>query len=80
MPSVFTIQGLPEEKPNKRDLDKLCDIRAFLMSKAVHSKHYTPTMRKYQTAADIVQQHIEDRPGGREYFWSGRCGTKKRRR
>lgn len=91
MPSVFTIQGpdpsatkrLTEvKKPNTRDLDELCDIRAMLLRDFEKARGRRPerVARAYQTAADIVQHYIEDSPGGRNYFWSGRCGTKKQRR
>jgi hypothetical protein len=82
MPSVFTIQGpdlsVADVQPNKRDLNELCDIRTMLVSKATKARGWD--RRAYQTAADIVQHYIEDAPGGHDYFWSGRCGTKKRRR
>jgi hypothetical protein len=68
-----------EERTNVRVMDELCDLRSSLMNKAAKTKAEYKH-RAYQAAGDALQQLVEGYPGGHEYFWSGRCGTKKRRR
>lgn len=91
MPSVFTIQGPPldtverlerrrqghETQDTKKQMDVLCDLRRELFARADKVRQ-GPRYRAYRTAGDVIQRLVEDYPGGRDYFWSKRCGTKQR--
>jgi hypothetical protein len=68
----------PFVRLGKREMDVLCDVRQELWDRSVRARNPSRS-QALRIAADSIQFTFEDYKGGKEYFFSGRCGTKRRR-
>jgi len=65
----FEKQAAKRRQLNQRkEMVVLCKLRRELMRRSAKGKREY-VQRAYHTAADVMQETIENYPGGRDYFW-----------